>query len=66
MLHLIAESVPLLDQGSVQFILFAGIDAGVVLLLLRQRGIWQRVRSAPIRKGEFVIAITSAGIFQSG
>ena len=41
---------------SVQFILFAGIDAGVVLLLLRQRGIWQRVRSAPLRKGEFMLA----------
>jgi ABC-2 type transport system permease protein len=41
---------------SMQFILFAGIDAGVVLLLLRQRGIWQRIRSAPVRKGEFILA----------
>jgi ABC-2 type transport system permease protein len=41
---------------SVQFILFAGIDAGVVLLLLRQRGIWQRIRSAPLRKSEFILA----------
>jgi ABC-2 type transport system permease protein len=41
---------------SVQFILMAGIDAGIVLLLLRQRGIWQRIRSAPIRKGEFILA----------
>ncbi|MEO8315546.1 MAG: ABC transporter permease [Pseudomonadota bacterium] len=41
---------------SVQFILFAGIDAGVMLLLLRQRGIWQRIRSAPLGKGEFILA----------
>jgi ABC-2 type transport system permease protein len=41
---------------AVQFILFAGIDAGIVLLLLRQRGIWQRIRSAPIGKTEFVLA----------
>jgi ABC-2 type transport system permease protein len=41
---------------AVQFILFAGIDAGVVLLLLRQRGIWQRIRSAPISKGEFILS----------
>jgi ABC-2 type transport system permease protein len=41
---------------AVQFILFAGIDAGVVLLLLRQRGIWQRIRSAPVGKGEFILS----------
>jgi ABC-2 type transport system permease protein len=41
---------------SVQFILFAGIDAGILLLLLRQRGLWQRIRAAPISRGEFVLA----------
>jgi ABC-2 type transport system permease protein len=41
---------------TVQFILFAGIDAGILLLLLRQRGIWQRIRSAPLGKGEFILA----------
>ena len=41
---------------SVQFILFAGIDAGVLLLLLRGRGIWQRIRSAPLRKSQFLMA----------
>jgi len=41
---------------AVQFILFAGIDAGIVLLLTRQRGIWQRIRSAPLRKSEFILA----------
>lgn len=41
---------------TVQFILMAGIDAGIMLLLLRQRGIWQRIRSAPLSKGEFILA----------
>jgi ABC-2 type transport system permease protein len=41
---------------SVQFILFAGIDAGILLLLLRQRGLWQRIRAAPISRGEFVLS----------
>jgi ABC-2 type transport system permease protein len=53
---------------AVQFILFAGIDAGVLLLLTRQRGIWQRLRSAPLRSGEFILAralaTTLIGIFQ--
>lgn len=41
---------------SVQFILFAGIDAGVMLLLLRSRGTWQRIRSAPLHKSRFLFA----------
>jgi ABC-2 type transport system permease protein len=41
---------------TVQFILFAGIDAGVLLLLTRQRGIWQRLRSAPLRRSDFMLA----------
>ena len=53
---------------AVQFILFAGIDAGVLLLLTRQRGIWQRLRSAPLRRSDFVLARTLAttliGLFQ--
>lgn len=53
---------------AVQFILFAGIDAGVLLLLTRQRGIWQRLRSAPLRRGEFILAralaTTLIGLFQ--
>jgi ABC-2 type transport system permease protein len=51
-----------------QFILLAGIDAGILLLLLRERGIWQRLRSAPLSKGEFLLARTMAttmiGLFQ--
>lgn len=34
----------------VQFILFMGIEAGVSLLLLRQRGLWRRFRAAPVSK----------------
>ena len=53
---------------AVQFILFAGIDAGVLLLLTRQRGIWQRLRSAPLSRSEFVLAralaTTLIGLFQ--
>jgi ABC-2 type transport system permease protein len=53
---------------AVQFILFAGIDAGVLLLLTRQRGIWQRLRSAPLSRGEFILAralaTTLIGLFQ--
>jgi ABC-2 type transport system permease protein len=53
---------------TVQFLLLAGVDAGVVLLLLRDRGIWQRLRSAPLAKADFLIAKTVAtmliGIFQ--
>ena len=41
---------------TVQFILFAGIDAGILLLLTRQRGIWLRLRSAPLRRSEFMVA----------
>jgi len=45
---------------AVQFILFAGIDAGVLLLLTRERGIWQRIRSAPLSKSQFLFARTLA------
>jgi ABC-2 type transport system permease protein len=43
-----------------QFILLAGIDAGIVLLLLRERGLWQRMRAAPLSKAQFLVARTSA------
>jgi ABC-2 type transport system permease protein len=53
---------------TVQFLLLAGVDAGVILLLLRDRGIWQRIRSAPLTKSDFLIAKTIAtmliGMFQ--
>ncbi len=43
-----------------QFILLAGIDAGVVLLLMRERGVWQRLRSAPLSRTDFIVARTAA------
>jgi ABC-2 type transport system permease protein len=53
---------------TVQFLLLAGVDAGVVLLLLRERGIWQRLRSAPLAKADFLVAKALAtmliGLFQ--
>ena len=36
---------------SVQFILFMGIDVGIGVLLQRQRGLWKRLRAAPISRG---------------
>jgi ABC-2 type transport system permease protein len=51
-----------------QFILLAGIDLGILLLMARERGIWQRLRSAPLSKAEFLLARTVAttliGLFQ--
>jgi ABC-2 type transport system permease protein len=36
---------------SVQFILFMGIDAGITLLLMREQGMWRRLRAAPLSRG---------------
>ena len=35
----------------IQFILFVGIEVGVGLLLQRQRGVWKRLRAAPLSRG---------------
>ena len=35
---------------SIQFILFMGVDAGVTLLLMRQEGMWRRLRAAPLSR----------------
>ena len=35
----------------VQFILFMGIEAGIGILLQRQRGLWSRLRAAPMSRG---------------
>jgi len=34
----------------VQFILFMGLDVGIGLLMLRQMGLWQRLRAAPLSR----------------
>lgn len=36
---------------AVQFILFSSIEAGVGLLTERQKGLWRRVRAAPLSRG---------------
>lgn len=41
---------------TVQFILFNGIEAGVLLLLLRERGLWARLRTAPITRVDLLVA----------
>jgi ABC-2 type transport system permease protein len=33
-----------------QFILFMGLDVGISLLMLRQTGLWQRLRAAPLSR----------------
>ncbi|MGA2436647.1 MAG: ABC transporter permease [Bryobacteraceae bacterium] len=35
----------------IQFILFMGIDVGIGLLVTRQRGLWSRLRAAPLSRG---------------
>jgi ABC-2 type transport system permease protein len=35
---------------SIQFILVMGIDAGIALLLMRQDGMWRRLRAAPLSR----------------
>ncbi len=35
---------------SIQFILFMGIDAGIALLMMRQEGMWRRLRAAPLSR----------------
>lgn len=46
---------------SVQFILFSGINLGVALLLDRQRGVWKRLRAAPLSKRFVLGARTLSG-----
>lgn len=46
---------------SVQFILFAGINMGVAMLVDRQRGVWKRLRAAPLSKGFVLGARTLSG-----
>lgn len=46
---------------SVQFVLFAGINMGVALLVDRQRGVWKRLRAAPLSKRFVLGARTLSG-----
>ena len=52
---------------SIQFLLMVGVDVGIALLLLRERGVWKRMRAAPLSKTALLgsrvasSAITSMG-----
>jgi ABC-2 type transport system permease protein len=46
---------------SVQFILFAGINMGIGILLDKQRGVWKRLRAAPLSKTFVLGAKTASG-----
>jgi ABC-2 type transport system permease protein len=41
---------------AVQFILFGSVEAGIALLLERQRGLWRRLRAAPISRMTLLLA----------
>jgi ABC-2 type transport system permease protein len=45
----------------VQFILFAAIDLGVGILLERQRGLWKRLRSAPVSRFQLLAGKVLSG-----
>lgn len=50
----------------IQFILFAAIELGVGVLLERRMGIWRRLRSAPITKGDMVLGKALSGAVIAG
>lgn len=45
----------------IQFLLFASIDLGVGILLERQRGLWKRLRSAPISRLSLLAGKAASG-----
>ena len=50
----------------VQFILFMGLDVGVRLLLLRQSGLWQRLRAAPLSRAMLLGSRAASAALISG
>lgn len=50
----------------VQFILFMGLDVGIRLLLLRQSGLWQRLRAAPLSRTVLLGSRTVSSAMISG
>jgi ABC-2 type transport system permease protein len=50
----------------IQFILFAAIELGVGVLLERRMGLWRRLRSAPVTKGEVVLGKALSGAAIAG
>jgi ABC-2 type transport system permease protein len=48
---------------SVQFILFMGIDAGLIVLMQRRTGVWKRIQASPISRWTLIASrATSAAI----
>src|SRR5262249_15212975 len=45
----------------VQFLMFAAVDLGIGILLERQRGLWKRLRSAPISRRLLLGGKTASG-----
>jgi ABC-2 type transport system permease protein len=45
----------------IQFLLFASIDVGIGILLERQRGLWKRLRSAPISRFALLAGKAASG-----
>ena len=51
----------------IQFLLMVGVDIGIGMLLLRERGVWKRMRAAPLSRGVLLgsraasSAVTSMG-----
>ena len=45
----------------IQFLLFASIDLGVGILLERQRGLWKRLRSAPLSRVTLLLGKAASG-----
>lgn len=45
----------------IQFLLFSSIDLGVGILLERQRGLWKRLRSAPISRVMLLVGKAASG-----
>jgi len=45
----------------VQFLLFAAVDLGIGILLERQRGLWKRLRSAPVSRHTLLAGKAASG-----
>lgn len=50
----------------VQFILFTGLDVGIALLILRQTGLWQRLRAAPLSRAMLLGSRTVSASLMAG
>ncbi len=51
---------------AIQFILFMGLDAGIALLMLRQSGLWQRLRAAPLSRSMLLGSRAVSAALMSG